>query len=275
MRISHSIAETRVALAGAPRPLGFVPTMGALHAGHEGLFRRARQECATLVGSIFVNPLQFGPKEDYDRYPRDLGADARRLAPHGVDLLFVPAAESLYPEGFSTRVTMGPPAEGYEGAVREGHFDGVCTVVAKLLGIVAPDVLYLGRKDAQQVAVLTRMVCDLDLPVEIVPVETVREPDGLAMSSRNAYLSMAERERAPRIHASLARARQAWERGERDPDRITELARDKTLDYDYLACVDPMTFRPARAGGEALLIAAVRFGTTRLLDNCRLPVAGP
>jgi len=275
MRISHSIAEARVALAGAPRPVGFVPTMGALHAGHEELFRRARAECATLVGSIFVNPMQFGPKEDYARYPRDLDADARRLTPHGVDLLFAPAAAAVYPDGFVTRVTIGPPAEGFEGAVRPGHFDGVCTVVLKLLNIVRPDRLYLGRKDAQQLAVLTRMVRDLDLTAEIVPVETVREADGLAMSSRNVYLSREDRQRAPRIRAALMRGREAWDRGERDPARIAGLARDPTLLYDYLACVDPATFRPARPGAEALLIAAVRFGSTRLLDNCRLPVAGP
>ncbi len=274
MRISHSIAETRVALAGAPRPVGFVPTMGALHAGHEDLFRRARAECATLVGSIFVNPLQFGPSEDYARYPRDLEADARRLAPHRVDLLFAPGAPALYPEGFSTRVTVGALADGYEGAIRPGHFAGVCTVVLKLLHIVCPDFAYLGRKDAQQLAVLTRMVKDLDLPLALVPVETVREANGLALSSRNSYLSAADRGRAPRLAAGLFRAREAWARGERDEGRLVATARDATLDYDYLACVDPDTFGPWRPGADGLLIAAARLGTTRLLDNCLLPSAG-
>jgi pantoate--beta-alanine ligase len=245
--------------------------MGALHEGHATLVRRCRDECGTVVASVFVNPLQFGPKEDFARYPRDLAKDARLLGSLGTDALFAPEAAELYPAGFGTAVDVGSLATVFEGKVRPGHFAGVCTVVLKLFHAVAPDRAYFGRKDAQQLAVLTRMTRDLDLPVAIVAVDTVRDPDGLALSSRNAYLSPEERRRALGLHAGLRRAREAWDRGERDPDRLAEAARDPGLDYDYLACVDPGTFRAPRAEGPALLVAAVRVGKTRLIDNVELP----
>jgi len=270
LRISRTVPELRVALACAPRPLGFVPTMGALHAGHASLVERCGAENATVVASIFVNPLQFGAGEDLARYPRDLEKDAAILGPLGVDVLFAPYPEAVYPSGCATTVDPGPLGQVYEGAVRPGHFRGVCTVVCKLLHAVGPDRTYLGRKDAQQVAVLRRMVRDLDLPVDLVACPTVREADGLARSSRNAYLSAEERALACRLPRGLFRARDAHAAGEHDPGRLAGLARDPALAYDYCACVDPDTFDPPRPGGPALLVAAVRVGTTRLIDNVEL-----
>lgn len=266
MQTLKSVPELRVALAGAPRPVGFVPTMGALHDGHAELVRRCRDECATVVASVFVNPLQFGASEDLERYPRDLDADAALLATLGTSVLFAPAVETFYPGDFVTRVDCGSLGERYEGAARPGHFTGVCTVVAKLFHIVSPDRAYFGEKDAQQLAVIRRMVRDLDLPVRIVAVETVRDADGLALSSRNAYLSSAERRQALGLGAGLFAARKAWQAGERDPDRLVEAARTPGLEYDYLDCVDPDRFE--RPG--PLLIAAARVGSTRLIDNLRL-----
>jgi pantoate--beta-alanine ligase len=267
VRTCTTVAETRIALAGAPRPLGFFPTMGALHEGHAAVMRRCREECATAVASVFVNPTQFGPGEDLARYPRDLAADERLLGDIGVDLLFAPPSDEMYPEGFVASVDIGPLATVYEGAARPGHFRGVCTVVLKLLHIVAPDRAYFAWKDAQQLAVIRRMVRDLDLPTEIVPARTVRDADGLALSSRNAYLGREDRARALGLARGLSRGRSAWQAGERDPDRLVEVARDPALDYDYLACVDPETFAAPPPAGPALLIAAVRVGGTRLIDN--------
>jgi pantoate--beta-alanine ligase len=265
-----TVAETRIALAGAPRPLGFFPTMGALHDGHLEVMRRCRAECATAVASVFVNPTQFGPGEDLERYPRDLAADERRLREIGVDLLFAPPADEMYPEGFAASIDIGPLATVYEGAARPGHFAGVCTVVLKLFHIVMPNRAYFAWKDAQQLAVLRKMVRDLDVDIEIVPAETVRDTDGLALSSRNAYLGAEDRAQAVGLSRGLFRARAAWQRGERDPARLVEAARDPALDYDYLACVDPETFAEPAPGGPALLIAAVRVGGTRLIDNVLL-----
>lgn len=270
MRTFASIPELRIALAGAPRPVGFVPTMGALHEGHAELVRRCRAACPTVVASVFVNPLQFGANEDLARYPRDLPKDQRLLERHGTNVLFAPAAADVYPDGFSARVEIGPLATVYEGAVRPGHFAGVCTVVLKLFHIVKPDVAYFGRKDAQQLAVIRKLAKDLDLDVLIEAVETVRAPDGLALSSRNAYLSPAEREQGLGLSRGLLRARALSEGGERDPLRLVEAARERGLSYDYLAAVDPETFGPPRAGGPILLVLAARVGSTRLLDNVLL-----
>jgi pantoate--beta-alanine ligase len=223
------------------------------------------------VASVFVNPKQFGPAEDLGRYPRDLERDAELLSGLGTDVLFHPSAESMYPEGFVAEVRAGPLATVLEGKERPGHFDGVCTVVLKLLHIIGPDRAYFGWKDAQQLAVLRRMVRDLDLPVEIVPVETVRDADGLALSSRNAYLGPAQRALALGLWEGLRRAREAWEAGEGDLDRIEAAARTPGLDYDYAVCVDPETFDRPGPRGPARIVAAVRVGGTRLIDNVALP----
>jgi pantoate--beta-alanine ligase len=271
LRTLASIPETRVALAGAPRPLGFVPTMGALHEGHAELVRRCRAACATVVASVFVNPLQFGPNEDLSRYPRDLAADRRLLEREGCDVLFAPGPGELYPDGFSSSVDIGPLATVYEGAIRPGHFAGVCTVVLKLFHVVEPDVAWFGQKDAQQLAVIRKLVKDLDLDVAVEAVGTVRAPDGLALSSRNAYLSPMERAQGLGLSRGLLRARAAFEAGERDPQRLVAAAREGALAYDYLAAVDPRTFGPPGPRGPLLLVAAARVGGTRLLDNILLP----
>jgi pantoate--beta-alanine ligase len=270
LRTFGSTPELRVALAGAPRPIGFVPTMGALHDGHAELVRRCRARCPTVVSSVFVNPLQFGPHEDLARYPRDLGRDQRLLEREGCHVLFAPEPREVYPDGFSTRVDIGPLATVYEGALRPGHFSGVCTVVLKLFHAVRPDVAFFGRKDAQQLAVIRKLVRDLDLDVEIAPVDTVRAPDGLALSSRNAYLSPREREQGLGISRGLFRARALFGEGERNPKALEEAAREGGLAYDYLAAVDPDTFGPPAPRGPLLLVAAARVGKTRLLDNVLL-----
>jgi len=269
LRTYATVPELRVALAGAPRPVGFVPTMGALHQGHAELVRRCRAACATVVASVFVNPTQFGPNEDLARYPRDLAGDRKLLEREGTNVLFAPEPKEVYPEGFSASVDIGPLAAVYEGAVRPGHFAGVCTVVLKLFHIVGPDVAFFGRKDAQQLAVIRKLVKDLDMSVAIEAVDTVRAPDGLALSSRNAYLSPAEREEALGLSRGLFRARARFEAGERDPVVLAEAARDPSLRYDYLAAVDPMTFGPP-PGPPLLLVAAAHVGRTRLIDNVLL-----
>ncbi|MCK6460725.1 MAG: pantoate--beta-alanine ligase [Planctomycetes bacterium] len=270
MRTYATVPELRVALAGAPRPVGFVPTMGALHEGHAELVRRCRAACGTVVASIFVNPLQFGPSEDLARYPRDLAKDQRLLEREGTDVLFAPEPAELYPDGFAARVDIGPLATVYEGAIRPGHFAGVCTVVLKLFHIVKPDVAFFGRKDAQQLAVIRKLARDLDLDVAIEPVDTVRAEDGLALSSRNAYLSPGERGEGLGISRGLFRARALFEKGERSAKRLVEAAREKGLAYDYLEAVDPDTFGPPAPGAPLLLVAAARVGKTRLLDNILL-----
>ncbi len=270
MKICKTIAEFRLQRAGAPRPVGFVPTMGALHAGHASLVATCRAECASVASSVFVNPLQFDQAHDLERYPRTWEQDVVLLESLGCDLLFAPTAAELYPDGFATTVAVAGPTLGYEGAHRAGHFDGVATVVAKLFGIVEPDRAYFGKKDAQQLALIRRLVLDLDLDVAIVPVATVRDPDGLALSSRNVRLSAKERERALGIAAGLRRAATAWQDGERDFDRLIDVARTAGLDYEYLAAVDPLTFQPPQPHGPALLVTAVRVGATRLIDNIEL-----
>jgi pantoate--beta-alanine ligase len=253
--------------------VGFVPTMGALHAGHLALVREARRQAAFVVASIFVNPTQFGPREDLSRYPRDLDGDVAKLASVGVDAVFAPEAGELYPVGEETRVRVGPLAQPLCGRSRPGHFEGVATIVAKLFGIVGPSTAVFGKKDYQQLLVVRRMARDLFLPVEILAVPTVRESDGLAMSSRNAYLSAEERTRARALSVGLDGAARAFAGGERRPRELERLARepvDRTAtSVDYVEVRDPDTLAPLDAvtGSRAVLAIACRIGATRLIDN--------
>jgi pantoate--beta-alanine ligase len=279
--------EDRAALAAfrdrARGLVGFVPTLGALHEGHASHARRARAECDVVVASVFVNPLQFGPDEDYARYPRTVEADLDLLGREGVDAVFVPSREELYPDGFATSVDVAGPSAGFEGAARPGHFRGVATVVTLLTLAVRPDRSYYGQKDAQQVAVLRRVFRDLGLPGTIVVGPTVRDLDGLALSSRNRYLSPAERATALAIPRALAAASDAAARGVRDADGLVAAARavlDPTpgLAPDYVAVVDPDSFEPVAhvaPGAPALMVVAARVGRTRLLDNEWMAVQSP
>jgi pantoate--beta-alanine ligase len=271
MRVVRTPAEVRAELAGAERPLGLVPTMGALHAGHLALIRRARAENATVVASVFVNPLQFGPHEDFERYPRAFDSDVAQLRDAGVDLVYAPDVATMYPPGFTTAVDPGPVGERYEGTLRPGHFRGVATVCTKLFATVRPERAYFGAKDAQQVAVLQRVVGDLDIGVELVVLPTVREPDGLALSSRNAYLDPRERAAAPALHRALDAIAHAVRSGERDPQRAVARGRvelQAPLREAYLDVVDPRTFAPeAEIDAPALAIGSAWLGTTRLIDN--------
>ena len=256
----------------AGEPVAFVPTMGALHEGHLSLARLAKRHAPFVVVSIFVNPLQFGAHEDLARYPRREADDGVLLAREGVDVLYVPDPARFYPPDFSTRVEVGGVSAGGEGARRPGHFSGVATVVARLFMQVLPDVAVFGRKDLQQVAVVRRMIRDLDFPIRLVVGETVREPDGLALSSRNAYLSPEERRRATDLSRSLFAARARAEHGERDArilevDVLRQLAA-AGLDVDYVEAVDAGTMtRAAEVRPGVALAAAVRLGKTRLIDN--------
>jgi len=263
------------------RRIGFVPTMGALHAGHLALVRRAAELSDRVVASVFVNPTQFGPGEDYDGYPRDPERDAALLAEAGCDLLFLPDVDTVYPPGDATVVEVaGPPAEGLEAAHRPGHFKGVAAVLTRLFHLVGCEVAVFGEKDAQQLAVVRRLVRDLHFPVEIVAHPTVREPDGLAMSSRNAYLDAAERRAAPALHRALTAARAAIEAGERDADRLRAAMRavldaEPLVTPEYADVVDAETFRPVTAlRGRLVLPVAARVGRARLIDNLQLEVDG-
>ena len=276
MREVASSAELRAATDAARQRgagVGFVPTMGALHAGHRALLARARAENRFVVASVFVNPLQFGPAEDLASYPRDRQADLAVLAAEGTDLAFVPAEGEVWPAPPDVRIRVGGLAERLEGLVRPGHLDGVATVVAKLLHLVGPSRAYFGQKDAQQLAVVRRMVDDLAFPNQIVACPTVREPDGLAVSSRNAYLSAPERQRATALYRALRAGRDAFLAGQRDPGAVEAAARDLLDDLDgvepdYVALVDPATFDQVKqaAPGQVLATAA-RVGRTRLIDN--------
>ena len=272
MRQVETVAALRAALRDAPRPVGLVPTMGALHDGHLALVRAARSECATVVATIFVNPTQFGPNEDLDRYPRSLAADLALLEREGADCVFTPSVDEMYPAGFTTTVHMDGPALPLEGAARPGHFAGVATVVAKLLLQSLPDRAYLGRKDGQQMAVVRRLVRDLDIPVEIVAVPTVREADGLAMSSRNAYLTPEQRAAAPVVFRALSASRDRFRAGQQDVAALEDAARRMSeasplAAVEYVAGVDPDTMAPWGGLGPCMLAAAVRIGGVRLIDN--------
>jgi pantoate--beta-alanine ligase len=252
--------------------IGFVPTMGALHAGHRSLLVRARRECDRLVASVFVNPMQFGPGEDYRRYPRPVARDNRMLREVGTDLLYAPPVGVVYPPDFQTRLAVERVSAPMEGRFRPGHFDGVATVVAKLLAAVEPDRLYLGQKDAQQAVVIDRMVRDLDLGVRVVVCPTVREPDGLACSSRNAYLSAEERAWAPALYAALREAAEKLKGGGiRTPGAAENLVRHRLAKgpgrLQYVAAVHARTLGPMKQGDPILIALAYRLGTARLIDN--------
>lgn len=271
MRIVRDVAAVRAAAAGAGR-VGLVPTMGAFHEGHLSLIRAARQACDLVVVWLFVNPTQFNEAADLAGYPRDEERDARLAAECGADILFAPPVEEVYPDGFATTVTVSGIADVLEGAHRPGHFDGVATVVAKMFAMVAPEVAYFGAKDAQQVAVVRRMVTDLNLPVRIEVLPIVREPDGLAMSSRNVRLDPDQWRRATALHRGLAAGRAAVAAGERDARAAAAVvARElagASIAAEYIAVVDPDTFAPLeRIERPALIALAARVGPVRLIDN--------
>jgi pantoate--beta-alanine ligase len=275
----RTVADVRAALREARRTeltIGLVPTMGALHEGHLSLVRRARETTEVVVVSLFVNPAQFDDAGDLEAYPRDEQRDAEVAAQAGADLLFAPAREEVYPPGFATTVHVAGLTETLEGAHRGvPHFDGVATVVTKLLNMVAPDVAFFGQKDAQQALVLARLVRDLDIPVRIEICPTVREPDGLALSSRNVHLRGSDRERALALSRALRAAEAAFAGGESDGAALRAAAlqamRSEGVEPEYLALVRPDDLAPvARVGGEALLAVAARVGPTRLIDNTTL-----
>ena len=274
MESAATVARARALSSALPRPLGFVPTMGALHEGHLELVRRARERCAAVVASIFVNPLQFAPNEDLATYPRDLEHDREKLAAAGVDALFQPNAPAMYPANFSTFVEVEPLGAAFEGAQRPGHFRGVTTVIVKLLNIVQPDVLFLGQKDAQQAVLLRKMIADLDFSVDVEIVPTVREADGLARSSRNRYLDSTRRAEAVTLYQALSTALRAFEDGARKADALAAGAAmlSPNAQLDYLEIVDAQTFEPIEElRPPAFVIGAARFGTTRLIDNLWVP----
>jgi pantoate--beta-alanine ligase len=276
MQTIRTIADLRRLLGGARAAgerVGLVPTMGALHEGHVSLLEAAREECDIVVMSLFVNPTQFAAGEDLDSYPRDETADATLARDAGVDLLFAPSVDEMYPQGFATSVIVRGVSETLEGAERgAGHFEGVATVVTKLLNIVAPDVAYFGQKDAQQTVVIKRLVADLDMPVRIVVCPTVREADGLARSSRNAYLSAEERAHAVGLSRALERAASLIAAGEQDSSASATAARRELAAYaiepEYLDIVDPETLEAvARIDGPVLVAVAAKVGRARLIDN--------
>jgi pantoate--beta-alanine ligase len=272
------VRELREALAPVPRPLGLVPTMGAFHEGHLSLIRRAREECATVVVSLFVNPAQFGPGEDFDAYPRDEARDAALAAAERVDLLFAPPMAEVYPDGFDANVEVGGLTDTLEGdPIHRGpeHFRGVTTVVTKLFNMVGPDRAYFGQKDAQQALVIGKLVRDLNMPVEIVVCPTVREPDGLALSSRNAYLDARERARAVALSRALRAAENTVRMGELDAARVLAAARAELdaagVEPEYLELRSTQDLSPVeRVNGSTLLAVAARVGRARLIDNTTL-----
>jgi pantoate--beta-alanine ligase len=273
MMIVTTFDELRTALPLLEGRLGFVPTMGCLHEGHISLARRARVECDCVAVSIFVNPVQFGPHEDLSKYPRDLERDLHLLEDAGVDLVWTPTPEIMYPAGFQTWVEVEQMTRPLEGAQRPGHFRGVTTVVAKLFNAVQPAKAYFGQKDAQQAAVIRQMTRDLNFPIEIVVCPTVREPDGLAMSSRNVYLDADQRKAAAVLYRSLSAAKAAYEQGERDAERLrtlmkTVLASEPLAQMQYVSCADYDTLQELeQVSGKTLLSMAVFIGKTRLIDN--------
>jgi len=271
--IVRTRAELRAALASAPRPVGLVPTMGWLHEGHRALMQRARADNATVVVSIFVNPRQFNVASDFTQYPRNEARDLAMCEAEGVDLVFAPGVEEIYPPGFSTTVSVGAVALPLEGAARPGHFDGVATVVAILFDLVGAERAYFGQKDAQQVMVIRQMARDLAIGTEVVACPTIREPDGLALSSRNVHLSPEERAAAPVLRRALLAARARWEGGETDADRLRDaisevLTQEPLVDVEYVSIADGTSLAELdRVDRPALASLAVRFGTTRLIDN--------
>jgi pantoate--beta-alanine ligase len=280
MHVPTTIAELSQWRAATPQPVGFVPTMGSLHEGHLSLVRRARSENGSVVVSIFVNPTQFGPQEDFQRYPRDLPRDLGLLETARVDAVFTPTVSEMYPAGASTVVDVEALSGLLEGASRPGHFRGVATVVSKLFHLVQPHRTYFGEKDYQQLQVIRRMVQDLRMPVEVIGCPTIRERDGLAMSSRNVYLSPTERQAAEAIPQALFHAERLFTDGVRDTPRLQAevqclLLKEPLIHIDYVAVVHPHTLQPVTTLGSegAVICLAVVLGHTRLIDNIRL--AGP
>ncbi|HEY4961432.1 MAG TPA: pantoate--beta-alanine ligase [Terriglobales bacterium] len=279
MKLIETIIGMKTACRGVSqtgKQLGLVPTMGALHEGHLSLVRESKSQCDVTAVSIFVNPLQFGPTEDFAKYPRTFERDAALLQGLGVDLLFVPSVAEMYPTGAKTNVEVGDLSGRLDGGSRPGHFRGVSTVVCKLFEIVRPERAFFGQKDAAQVAVLRKMVRDLDMDVEVVVCPIVREPDGLAMSSRNAYLNAEQRQQAQVLRRSLQDVKSAFDAGERDAQRLTgigtqTIASEPGAKLDYFAIVDPDTLEPVTSvSRETLVAVAAWLGTTRLIDNILL-----
>ena len=276
MKIIHTVEEMRAACRAARRPLGLVPTMGALHEGHLSLVRMARARCEAVSASIFVNPTQFGPNEDFAKYPRSFERDRQMLEDEGVDLLFAPSVAEMYPEGISiTTVTVNSMSERLCGRSRPGHFQGVTTVVAKLFHVCGPDLAFFGQKDAAQVAIIRRMVRDLDFPLGIVPCPIVREPDGLAMSSRNSYLSPQQRKDSLALSRSLTEMKRRFEGGERSVQKLIAAGAAAFGDaarLDYLEIVDPDSLEAIDKFDKPVLAAVAAFvGNVRLIDNILLP----
>ena len=274
MRVISTNAEMSLACREAAKPVGLVPTMGALHAGHLSLVDRARSDNQTVAVSIFVNPAQFGDQEDLNKYPRDLEGDLELLSRHGVDLVYTPNVDEVYPEGFDTWVDVGPIAGKLEGLHRPGHFRGVATVVSKLFNVTQPGRAYFGQKDGQQTVVIQKLVRDLDMGVEVVVMPTIREPDGLAMSSRNVQLSAEQREAAPVVYRALCRAHLLWMEGERNGDALrgavqSILQRESRVDLiDYVSVAGMVELDEMdQVEGRAMVSAAVHMGTVRLIDN--------
>lgn len=279
MRVLKSVRSMQKIAASYRRQgkrIGFVPTMGALHEGHAALLKRCKRENAVSVLSIFVNPTQFGPNEDFAKYPRVFKQDstlARRL---GVDIIFYPSATEMYPEGFRSSVEVKALSDVLCGAYRPGHFKGVTTVVLKLLNCVSPDVLYLGQKDAQQALIIQTMIADLNIPVEVIVCPTVREKDGLALSSRNQYLSLEERKEAIVLFQGLKAAQERISRGERNSKKVVDLITEMIKKYsrgkiDYIACVNTKDLSPTvKIVSDCFIMLAVRFGKTRLIDNIKV-----
>ncbi len=276
MKVVETIAAMKAERGKLTGSVGFVPTMGYLHEGHLALVRHARTETLSVIVSIFVNPTQFGPQEDFATYPRDPERDLALLEKENVGVVFMPSAQEMYPEGFSSSVAVEGITERLEGKPRPGHFMGVTTVVAKLFNIVQPDRAYFGQKDAHQLAVIRKMVSDLNMNLEIVAVPTVREPDGLAMSSRNTNLTPEERKAAPVLWKALCLARGHWENGEKDAARLrqemtTLIEREPFAQIEYVSIADPETLEElAKIAEPALVSLAVRIGGTRLIDNTML-----
>jgi pantoate--beta-alanine ligase len=280
VQVVEAIEALRIARHQLPGRVGLVPTMGALHAGHRSLVKQAQAENDSVITTIFVNPTQFGPEEDLSNYPHDLSSDLDIFRDAGVDLVFVPDRFSIYPPGYQTYIEVEDVSQGLEGAYREGHFRGVATIVAKLFNLIQPDVAYFGQKDAQQVVVIRQMVRDLNFPLDIAVCPTVREPDGLAMSSRNAYLKPAERIAASVLHRALNAAASAYEGGQRNPKMLREIMHDvlqaeSLARVEYVSVADAKTLRELEASSEepALLSLAVRIGEARLIDNMLLPLS--
>lgn len=274
MRVISTNEEMSRACREAVKPIGLVPTMGALHAGHLSLVDRARADNLTVAVSIFVNPTQFGDKADLERYPRDLEGDLEMLRRHGVDLVYSPTVDEVYPEGFDTWVDVGPLAGKLEGLHRPGHFRGVATVVAKLFNVISPSRAYFGQKDGQQTVVIQKLVRDLDMDVEVVVMPTIREADGLAMSSRNVQLSPEQRQAAPVVYRALCRAHQLWMGGERNGDALREAAQailetEPRVDrIDYVSVADMSTLDETdQVDGRTMVSAALHMGPVRLIDN--------